>query len=203
MAVSCMAFVGMISAKLEAVSEIPPLLVVSCVKGAINSVTLSTNTVSTFVDAAIGTGGNDSQLIGLVELNATKQVTSDQNLEIVQIVQAPETAPEDNNFPAFRETTGDSDSSSVATSWTAIQIWSNVNPAVNVAGEGAFVFRNSQQLDRATFDSSYGAVIATSSTYTFSDQVAVLAFYAVDDVNNDTTAGTYRAFFMITFNDAI
>lgn len=198
MLTACFAFVAMAQARLEAVSQIPPLLVVSCVKGTINSVTLSTNTVSTSLDGALGTSGSDSQLIGLVEVNATKQSTDTQDLQMVQIVQAPANAPEGNNFPAFQDTCGDIlNTGDIENAWTAIQVWSNVDPTSSTA----FVYTNSTQLTRATFDSSYGATIAASQGSTFCDQIAILTFYAVDDAGNATADGTYRAFFMITFND--
>lgn len=197
MMATCLAFVGMTNAKLEAVSQLPPLLVVSCIRGDTNAVTLSTNTVSTFVDAAIGTSGGESQLIGLIEFNATKQTGTDLRLEIVQLVQIPATTPEGNNFPAFTSSNGDNDTAEVASSWTAIQIWSNVDPS----STSAFVYTNSTVLTRATYDSTnYGAIIASPGGQTFNSQIGILTFYAVDDANNSTAAGTYTAYFMLTFN---
>jgi hypothetical protein len=192
----CASFVGMTHAKLEAVSTVPPLLVVSCVRGAINSVTLSTNTIATALDVSIGDTGTDHQLIGLVEFNATKQVADPQALQIVQIVQVPVDQPEGNHFPAFGEACGSQVTGSTDTNWQAIEIWSNVDPANATA---AAVYTNSTVLTRTTVGGSYGATLMQSNAGTYCGQTGILTFYAVDDIDNSVIDGTYRAYFMITF----
>ncbi|MCH9619040.1 MAG: hypothetical protein SP4CHLAM5_11850 [Chlamydiia bacterium] len=180
----CASFVGMAHAKLEAASQSPSLLVVSCVRGSTNSIILSTNTIATVLDAAIGTSGTDSQLVGLVEMNITKQ-SGTLALKLTQLVQAPTTEPETNHFAAL---------GSDNTSWTALEAFTNILP---VDGSS----RNSTLLPVTTSPTNfYTADILAAGATTYTGLIGVLSFYAVDDANNSTDAGAYTAIFNIGFS---
>lgn len=182
--VICASFVGMAHAKLEAASASPSLLVVSLIRGAsTTSVTLSTNTISTVLEDAIGTSGTDSQLVGVVEINITKPAATGSALQLGQLLQDPSTAPEVNHFAAF----------GASGTWTALEVFSNLTPA-----DGSL--RTSAILNVNSPSGISSANILEGSGNIYTGLIGILSFYAVDDAGNSTADGTFTATFTIGFS---
>lgn len=189
----CASFVGMVHSRLEAASELPELLVVSCVRGAVNSVTLSTNTVGTSLDILISDAtGSDEQLIGVVEWNATKQTTDTWALNFAQLEGQPSTTPATNNWPLLSAGCGDQSTATDFATWQACKVESNV------ATSSTDTY--SYQAGVAINNTAGTATLTTATASTYCGLIGVLTFYAVDDANNSIADGTYRGSFLISIS---
>ena len=188
--VVCTTFFGFTSVQLEAVSALPNLFVVALTRGTVNTIVLSTNTMSSILDTLISsTAGVDTQFIGYIEYNCTENDATPASL--IKLIQSePALLGAYTGFYALLQ--GYQSGASVTPQIQALTINSNVTVASTPNAP-------TYQAGTALTATSGSANLTAAATAAYTNFIGVLTVYAADSLRNSISTGTYQGTFVVTF----